>query len=155
MKCNIILYILFLTLLLQSKVFAQPQLWEIYSTSNQPYVNVIVEKYTTDSLYIKSMNQLFVFHQDSIEYLIKKRDSNFGLGFIFGAAAGGIFGATTSSGSEGLIAGIGKGLSIALGAVIGGVVGGVLGLISGADEKYEINKLKPEDKRKLLAGLFN
>jgi hypothetical protein len=155
MKYNIVLYFLFLTILLQNESFAQPQLWEIYSTSNQPYVNVIVEKYTSDSLYIKSMNQLFIFHQDSIEYLIKKRDSNFGLGFLFGAVAGGIFGATTSSVSDGLFSGIGKGLSIALGAVIGGVVGGVIGLVTGADEKYQIDKLKPEVKRKLLDRLFN
>jgi hypothetical protein len=155
MKFNIILFFLFSIIILQNEVFAQPQLWEMYSTSNQPFVNVVVEKYESDSLYLKSMNQLFIFHQDSIEYLIKKRDSNFGLGFIFGAVAGGIFGAKISSGSDGFLSGIGKGLSIVLGSVIGGVVGGGIGLSSGADQKYLLLKLKSEDKRILLNRLFN
>lgn len=155
MKFNIVLFSLFLIIILHNKVFAQPQLWEIYSTSNQPFVNVIVEKYESDSLYIKSMNQLFSLHQDSIQYIIKKRDSNFGMGFLFGSIAGGIFGATTSSDSDGFFSGIGRGLSIVLGAVIGGVVGGVVGLVSGADDKYQLSKLKSEDKRKLLNRLFN
>lgn len=155
MKFSFILFLFISSILLQNELFAQPQLWEIYSTSNQPFVNVVIEKYESDSLYLKSTNQLFIFHQDSVEYLIKKKDSNFGLGFLLGAVAGGILGATTSSNSDGFFSGIGKGLSIVLGTVIGGVVGGVAGLISGADEKYYLSKLKPEDKTKLLKRLFN
>ncbi len=155
MKFNIILFFLFSIIILQNEVFAQPQLWEIYSTSNQPFVNVIVEKYESDSLYIKSMDQLYSLHQDSIEYLIKKRDSNFGLGFLFGAIAGGILGVTTSSDSDGFFSEIGKGLSIALGSVIGGAIGGVIGLVTGDDEEYLLVKLKSEEKRILLNRLFN
>ena len=155
MKFNIILFFLFSVILLQNEVFAQPQLWEIYSTSNQPFVNVIVERYASDSLYIKSMNQLFAIHQDSIEYLIKIRESNFGLGFLIGVIAGGILGATSSSNPDAFFSPIGKGLSIVLGAMIGGVFGGVIGLATGSDDKYQIVKLKSEDKRKLLNRLFN
>jgi hypothetical protein len=155
MKLNFVLSLLFLTLLFPSELFAQPQLWEIYSTSNQPFVNVIVKKYSSDSLYLNSMNNSFILHQDSIAYLIRKRESNFGLGFLFGAAAGGIFGATTSSNSDGLFTELGNGLSVVLGVVLGGVIGGIFGLAAGSDEKYQVGKLKPEAKRKLLDRLFN
>lgn len=143
---------------LQNKIFAQPQLWEIYSISNQPYINVTINKYESDSLYIKSMYQSLVLHQDSIKYLLRKRESNFASGFLFGAIAGGVFGAATSSESDGFydigFSSIGKWLSIVLGAIIGGTFGGVVGLASGADEKYQIEKYTTDDKRKILRRLF-
>jgi hypothetical protein len=89
------------------------------------------------------------------KYLLKRRESNFGSGFLLGAITGGVLGAASSSGSDGFFSGIGGGLSIALGALVGGVLGGVVGLASGADEKYHIEKLNTEDKRKLLNRLFN
>jgi hypothetical protein len=148
------MFFLFSIILLYNNIFAQPQLWEIYSTSNQPFVNVTVDKYESDSLYIKSMNLVFILHQDSIKYLLKSKESNFGLGFLFGAITGGIFGAASTSGSDGFLSGIGNGLSIVFGALVGGTLGGVIGLAGGADEKYQIEKLNPEDKRKLLNRLF-
>ncbi len=160
MKFNIIIFS-FISIyfgFLQTKIFAQPPLWEIYSTSNQPFVNVTVDKYEADSLYIKSNESLFILHQDSIKYLIKKKESNFGLGFLFGAITGGLIGAASSSKSEGFydigFSAMGKGLSIVFGAIIGGVLGGVVGLAAGRDEKYQIEKLNTEDKRKLLNKLF-
>ncbi len=155
MNYKIVLFFFFIIILSHNKIFAQPQLWEIYSTSNQPFVNVIVEKYESDSLYLKSMNQLFILHQDSIEYLIRIRDSNFGLGFLIGALTGGLLGSVSSSDSEGFLSPIGKGLTIVLGIVIGGAIGGVVGLAAGADEKYQLSKLKSEDKTKLLNRIFN
>jgi hypothetical protein len=158
MKFNIIIFIALVTInfcLFTRVVSAQPQLWEIYSTSNQPFINVTVDKYESDSLYIKSTGQIFILHQDSIKYLLKRRESNFGLGFLFGAITGGVLGATSSSGSDGFFSGIGEGLSIALGALVGGVLGGVVGLASGADKKYQLEKLNTEHKRKLLNWLFN
>jgi len=155
MKLNIVKFFIISINFLPNLIFAQPQLWEIYSTSNQPFVNVTVDKYESDSLYIKSMNQLFTLHQDSIKYLLKRKESNFGLGFLFGAIAGGIFGAASSSGSDGFFSEIGKGFSIVFGALIGGTLGGVIGLAAGADEKYQIEKLESEDKRKLLNRLFH
>lgn len=163
MKFNIILLLAIVLInfcLLQEKVSAQPQLWEIYSTSDQPFINVTIDKYESDTLYIKSMDQLFILHQDSIKYFLKKKDSNFGLGFLFGTIAGGILGgAVSSSESDGFydigFSGIGKGLSIVFGALIGGVLGGVVGYATGTYEKYQIDKLNSEGKRKLLNRLFN
>jgi hypothetical protein len=104
------------------------------------------------------MNQLFVLHQDSIKYLLRKKESNFGLGFLFGAIAGGVFGAATSSDSNGSFdfgfSAAGKGLSIVFGALIGGILGGVVGLAAGADEKYQLEKYDTEYKRKILSRLF-
>ena len=101
------------------------------------------------------MIQLFIMNIDSVKYLIKRKDSNFGLGFLFGAIIGGIYGGTSSVGSDEFFSEIGGGFSIVFGALIGGTLGGVLGLASGADEKYEIYKLDSENKKKLLNRLFN
>lgn len=162
MKLNIVVFFFVLLNLgiLQNKTLAQSQLWEIYTTSDQPYINVIVDRYESDSLFIKSNGSLFILHQDSIKYLLKKRESksNFGLGLLFGAIIGGIWGSTFSSGSNGFFSGIRKGLSTlstVLGAIIGGVLGGAIGLASGGDEKYQIEKIKSENKRKLLNKLFH
>jgi len=162
MKLNIIFFFLapIIFYFLQNEIFAQPQLWEIYTTSNQPFVNVTIEKYESDSLYIKSMNQLFILHQDSIKYLLKRNESNFGFGFIIGAVLGGIFGnAISQDGEKGFydlgFSAIGRALSTAFGILIGATLGGLAGLASGADNKYQIQKLNVEDKKKLLNKLFN
>jgi len=143
---------------LQNEISAQSQLWEIYSTSDQPYINVTIDKYESDYLYIKSMNNLFVLHQDSIKSLIMEKKSNFGIGFLIGAVGGGIFGAATASSSnEPYDLGFsdsGESLSIVSGAIIGGILGGIVGLASGADEKYQIEKYSAEGKRKILNKLF-
>src|SRR5438034_284141 len=54
------------TCFLIDTTFAQPQVWEVYSTSDQPFVNVTIEGYRSDTLYMKYMNQLIVLHHDSI-----------------------------------------------------------------------------------------
>ena len=128
MKFNFTVFILISINFLQIEILAQTQQWEIYSTSDQPHINVIIFKYVSDSLYIKSMNQVFVLHQDSIKYLLRKKESNFGLGFLIGAIAGGIFGAATSSSSDEPydmgFSDSGESLSIVSGAIIGGLLGG-------------------------------
>jgi hypothetical protein len=158
MKFNIIVLFIVLINFLQNEIFAQPQLWEIYSISDQPYINVTIDKYESDSLYIKSTDHLFVLHQDSIKYLLREKESNFGLGFLIGAVGGGIFGAAISSSSNEFydmgFSDTGKSLSIVSGAIIGGVLGGIVGLASGADEKYQLEKLTTEHKRALLSRLF-
>ena len=158
MKFNIIVFILISINFLQNEIFAQTQLWEIYSTSDQPYINVTIFKYVPDFIYIKSMNQVFVLHQDSIKYLLRKKESNFGLGFLIGAIAGGIFGAATSSSSDEPydmgFSESGESLSIVSGSIIGGLLGGVVGLASGADEKYYLEYLVTDYKRALLSKLF-
>jgi hypothetical protein len=158
MKFNIIVFVLISINLLQNEILAQTQQWEIYSTSDQSYINVTIFKYVPDSMYIKSMNQVFVLHQDSIKYLLRKKESNFGLGFLIGAIAGGIFGAANSSSSDELydmgFSDYGESLSIVSGALIGGILGGVVGLASGADEKYYLENLSTEHKSILLSKLF-
>jgi len=159
MKMNAIVFILISFNFLQNKISAQSQLWEIYSTSDQPYINVTIYKYELDSLYIKSMDHLFVLNQDSIKCIIMVKNSNFGLGFLVGAVGGGIFGAATSSSSDefydlGFSDG-GESISIVSGALIGGVLGGIIGLASGADEKYQIEQYSAEEKRKILNKLCN
>lgn len=132
---------------------AQPQLWEVYSTSNQPFVNVTIDRFESDSLYMKSMNQVLALYQDSIKYLVRRNASKFGLGFLVGAAMGGIFLGGISH-DDGLFPGLGRGSSIAIGVAIGGALGGAVGLGAGADTKYQIDKLDAEGKRKLLSRLF-
>jgi hypothetical protein len=158
MKLNIIVFVLISINFLQNEIFAQTQLWEIYSTSDQPYINVTIFKYVPDSIYIKLMNQVFVLHQDSIKYLLRKKESNFGLGFLIGAIAGGIFGGATSSSSDEPydmgFSDSGESLSVVSGAIIGGLLGGIVGLASGADEKYYLENLITEHKRALLSKLF-
>ncbi|MGE5859083.1 MAG: hypothetical protein ACM34J_00920, partial [Ignavibacteria bacterium] len=112
---------------MQNEIFAQLQLWEIYTTSNQPFVNVFIDKYESDSLFIKSMNQLFILHQDSVKYALKRNEPNFGIGFIIGAVLGGIFGnAIYQDGEESYDLGfsaIGRLSSTILGIVAGGALG--------------------------------
>jgi len=156
MKFNIIfLFALISFYFLQNKAYAQPQLWEIYSISNQPFVNVTVDKYESDSLYLKYMDQMIVLHQDSIKYLLHRNESNFGLGFLIGAVLGGILGNSASQRSDDLFSGSGRSSSTLFGILIGGAIGGSAGLASGADNKYQVEKLNSEDKRKLLNRIFN
>lgn len=155
MKINFIVSFLFTIIFFQNEIFSQNQLWEIYTISNQPFVNITVDKYESDSLYVKSMGQLFILHQDSIKYLLKRRESYFGLGFLFGSIAGGLLGAASSSGSDGFFSDLGKSLSIISGAIIGGIIGGIGGLAAGADEKYRLDRLTTEKKRELLNNLIH
>ena len=134
-------------------VFAQPQLWEVYSTSSQPFVNVTIERFEADSLHMKFMNGQFALHQDSIAYLLRRNKSKFGLGFLAGAVVGGVAMNQMSQG-DGMFSGLARAPSVALGVVIGGVLGGAVGLGAGADTKYQIQKLNSEDKRTLLGRLF-
>lgn len=151
---NYILFFLFLNLLpFVSDISAQPKLWEIYTSSNQPFVNVTVGQYYSDSLFIKSMDKIIILQQDSIKYLIKRNESKFGLGFLIGSVSGGIIGA--SGGSDGgFFPQIGKATSIVLGFIIGGVIGGIAGLAAGADTEYDFEKIDTETKRNLLRRLF-
>ena len=148
------IFFLIVTCFLANRALAQPPLWEIYSTSNQPFVNVIVDGYRSDSLYIKSMNQLIVLHHDSIRYLIRRNSSKFGIGFILGAIAGGIYGNAISRGSDGPFSELGSLSSVTFGILIGGALGGAIGSVQGIDTKYQIDKLDSETKRKLLTRLF-
>ncbi len=153
MKRNFLL-ILLLQILLSSLAIAQPELWEVYTTSNRPYINVAIEKYESDSLYMKSMNMDFVLHQDSIQYIIQNRKSQFGVGFLFGAVAGGLFSNAMFRGSDNSWFHVDPTATTMLGAVSGGLVGGLLGA-SATKRTIEIGKLKPEEKKKVLKNLFD
>ena len=72
------------------------------------------------------MNQLYILNQDSIKFILKRRESNFGFGFLFGALIGGIYGGASSKGSDGFFSEIGSGLSIVFGVLIGGTLGVLL-----------------------------
>ena len=159
MKPNILILFLFLLnfYFSQNKTFAQPKLWEIYTTSDHPYVNVTVDKYESDSLYLKYMNQLIILHQDSIKYIIHRNKSNFVAGFIIGAVAGGVIvNATYKEEKTGFISlDLGRFPSTVVGIVLGGTLGGLVGAASGADNKYRIDKLDPVTKKQLLDRLLN
>jgi hypothetical protein len=133
---------------------AQPKLWEVYSTSDQPFVNVTIDRYQSDTLYIKSMNQLIALHQDSIKYLLHRNSSQAGLGVLIGAVVGGVTVNAISHGSSGPFSEIGRFPSLTLGALVGGAIGGAIGSAQGSETKYRIDKLDPEGKRKLLNKLF-
>ncbi len=155
MKFIFTVFFLFLIILLQNETLAQEQIWEVYPTSNESLINVTVNKYESDSLYIKSLNQLIILHQDSIKYLIKRRDSQFWVGFLFGAIIGGIVGAAATPEPDTNSSGTGKGLNIFFGAALGGLIGGFFGSSVGSDEKYQLEKLQPDHKRAILNSLFN
>lgn len=142
-----------LTVLLCGNASAQPQLWDVFSISNQPFVNVAIDRYESDSLYLKSMNQVIALHQDSVKYIFQKKSSKAGLGFLIGAAAGGLAMNGISQG-DGLFDGMFRTPSIALGVAIGAGIGGAIGASMGADTRYRMEKLNPEQKRKLLSRLF-
>ncbi|MDL1893450.1 hypothetical protein FBQ87_11270 [Sphingobacteriales bacterium CHB3] len=148
----IFLFVVAVTFISCHRVFAQPQLWEVYSTSSQPFVNVTIERFEADSLHMRFMNQQFALHQDSIAYLLRRNKSKFGLGFLVGAVVGGVAMNQMSQG-DGMFSGMARASSIALGVVIGGGLGGAVGLGAGADTKYQIHKLNSENKRKLLSRL--
>ena len=152
MKSNS-LFLILLTLFLANEGVAQPKLWEVYSVSNQPFVNVVIDRYESDSIYIKSMNQVIVLHQDSIRYLVYRHHPNMAIGFVFGAAAGGFFMSEMSRGSSGLFADVGRTSNILVGVALGGLIGGAVGA-AGNTTRYEIYKMDPAAKKKLLATLF-
>jgi hypothetical protein len=155
MKSQTIFFFLVVCFLARMTVVAQPRLWEIYSTSNQPFVNVIIDKYQSDSLYVKFMDQSIVLHQDSIRYILRRNSSKAGIGFLVGAVAGGLFAAEASRGSShDLFSQLGRGETVTAGIVFGGILGGIIGAGAGTDTRYQIDKLNSEEKRKLLVKLF-
>ncbi|HEX9739960.1 MAG TPA: hypothetical protein VGA29_04225 [Ignavibacteriaceae bacterium] len=155
MKFKIILFLISISFyFLQTKTFAQPQLWEIYTISDQPFINVTVDKYESDSLYIKSAFQLIALHQDSIKYLIKRNESQFGLGFLIGAVLGGVLIGLTADENEGFFSELWRGTATFFGIILGGAIGGIMGLAAGTDTKYNLEKLDSETKRVLLNRLF-
>jgi hypothetical protein len=151
----ILLQICLVTFLFYNSPLAQPQLWEIYSISGQPYVNVTLDKYESDSLYIRFMNQVIALHQDSIKYLIQRKESSFGMGFIVGSVLGGVVMSASVSDSKGLFSDIGRSSATITGVFLGGAIGGLAGLAGGADIKYNLEKLDSEEKRIVLKRLLN
>lgn len=133
---------------------AQPKLWDIYTTSNQPFVNVVVDSYRSDSLYLKSMNQSIVLHRDSIRYIVRRNASQTGLGILAGAVAGGVLVGSISGESDGYFEDYARIMSVTLGIVTGGIVGGVIGAAMGADTRYDFDKVNSEKRRRLLTRLF-
>ncbi len=155
MKYGLVLFLISISIFFQQRIFAQPQLWDIYSVSNQPFVNITVDKYESDSLYLKFMDRAIVLHQDSVKYLVKRNTSKFGIGFLIGAVVGGVFFNTTLQGSNDPLSQFGRLSLTGLGIVVGGTIGGLLGSAQGTDTKYQIEKMNTEEKRKLLSGLFH
>jgi len=147
-------FLLVLACFFQNTASSQPQLWDIYGTSDQPFVNVTADRYESDSLYMKSMNQVFALHQDSIKYLLQRNKSRFGMGFLIGSIVGGVYVNAISQGSDGPFSEMGRGVSTTLGIIIGGSIGGAIGLAQGADTKYQIDRLDSQVKRKLMKRLF-
>lgn len=147
--------ITFLVLILTSAICSQPKLWELYTLTNQPYVNVVIKKYENDSLYLKSENRILVLHQDSIKYLLKRNESHAGLGIIFGAIAGGLVANKVNGDSKGWFSEIGDFTSTILGILVGGVIGGLFGSAIGADTKYDLEKMDYKTKQRLLTRLVD
>ncbi|TAK54362.1 MAG: hypothetical protein EPO24_13230 [Bacteroidetes bacterium] len=148
------IFLLLAACFLESSAVAQPKLWEIYSTSNQPYVNVTVDRYQSDSLYMKFMNQTIVIHQDSIRYIVRKKSSKVGIGLLLGAVGGGLFGGLISGSSpDNRFSDFNDFTMITAGIAVGGVIGGAMGA-AGTDTRYQIDTLDPEKKKELLVKLF-
>jgi hypothetical protein len=147
-------FVLVLLFLLQNSAIAQPRLWDVYSTSDQPFVNVTTDRYESDSLYMRFMDRIIVVHQDSIQYLVQRNESKFGTGFLVGSLVGGVYVSLISRDSDGPFAPMERILSTTLGAVIGGSIGGMVGLSRGADTKYRMDTMDSNVKRKLLNRLF-
>ncbi len=154
MKYGLVLFLISISIFFQQRTFAQPQLWDIYSVSNQPFVNVTVDKYESDSLHIRCTDRLIALHQDSIKYLVKQNRSQWPLGILIGSMAGVIFANILPQQSSATPNEFGSESLTVFGALIGGTIGGVFGLAKGIDAKYQIEKLNTDEKRKLLNGLF-
>lgn len=150
-----IIFVLILTWFLQSEGTAQLQLWDVFSASNQPFTNIVVDRYESDSLYIKSMGHVIVLHQDSIKFLLRKNKSRLAVGVLVGSLAGGLFAnRMVCVDDENPFSGIGSLSFTTLGIVVGGLLGGTVGAGAGADTKFQIAQLNSEGKRKLLSRLF-
>ncbi|MBI3195785.1 MAG: hypothetical protein HYZ34_15160 [Ignavibacteriae bacterium] len=147
-------YIIAILFVVASTSIAQPELWEVYTNSNQPFINVVIDKYESDSVYMKSMNFEIVLHQDSIQYLIMRRESHFGLGFVGGAVVGGILMNVISEKSDNPLANLFRSDETVIGMLGGGMLGGIIGAAGGQDKKFEFRKLDTEEKRELLKRLF-
>jgi len=151
LQLNIIIFIV----IISSTIYSQPELWEVYTISNQPYINVIIDKFEYDSLYLKTENRIIALHQDSIKYILKRNESHAGLGIILGALAGGLVANKIKSDSDGWFSDIGDFSSTIWGILIGGLVGGLIGTASGADTRYDIENMDYKTKHNLLLRLFN
>lgn len=140
---------------LSSAIYSQPELWEVYTLTNQPFVNVVIDKYRNDSLYLKSSDRIIVLHQDSIKCLVKRNESHIGLGIILGSITGGLLANKVNGDSEGWFSDINDYGSTILGILIGGLVGALSGSAAGTDTMFDIEKMDYEKKQILLSKLFN
>jgi outer membrane lipoprotein SlyB len=103
---------------------------------------------------MKAMNMDLVLHQDTIQYIIQNRKSQFGAGFLFGAVAGGLFMNAMFRGNENSWIKTDPYAATVLGGMGGGLIGGLMGAAA-TKRTIEIGKLKPDEKRKVLKNLFN
>ncbi len=118
---------------------AQPTLWNIQTTDNQPYTNVMLDRFSGDTLYVNGMGQTFPIPLKSIYlmHLHKKPQSYIGpginIGMIGGWGAGYYYGYSMEQNPE---------LRRASGTVLGFIgftVGGFIGAIIGSGSTSQDN----------------
>jgi hypothetical protein len=152
------IYFLFLIWFLFTKnVGAQTPLWDIFTISNQPYSNVVLDTLKQDTLQVKVLGRIYKIPVDSIATLKSERDSQAGIGVVFGVLSGAIIGfnlggksASNGTPADGLGEIIGSMFGLFMGSLLGGIVGGGVGSKIGGDKFYNFRKRSYSKKLEIL-----
>lgn len=156
-------YCIILISTFSTTVFAQSNIWDVYSLHNQPYVNVTLARLDNETLYVHSFGETYPIQIDSIQ-MIKRTSpgsSHALAGFLLGMAGGGLAGNIISRASgnhEGLFASWGKEYSAFFGTGAGMLLGGIFGSAVGAGlkpkETYPFANRTYAEKVELLQKLL-
>jgi len=151
----------FPVLILINTLHSQAHTWYIFTLSDQPYSNVVLDTLKNDTLQVKVFGKFYKIPVDSIATFRRERESYTGAGVTLGVLSGLIIGGVAGSNAghdKSPFEGIGNALgSIAgsiLGALVGGIIGGSVGSGLGNDEIYNFRQKKKDEKNTILKGLI-
>lgn len=159
-----IIFPVLLLLSISANLFGQIQIWEILSTSNQPYKNVVLDKISNDTLFVNAFGNTYPLDVDSIKYLKRERDTKSypRIGVLLGMIGGGIIGnhvSRNSANDKGLFSEKRNNLDIffgtGLGMILGGIFIGAAGSGIDADEYYNFERMNHNQKIKVLEKIVN
>ncbi len=140
---------------------AQPQRWRIFTTSGQPYPEVILYRLADDTLLVKTLGNVYPLPVDSIQSLTRERESFSGFGLILGMLAGGVVGnqvAENAATDKGMLNGLSKAMgsifNTGTGIILGGILGYAVGSSTGSDEVVNLSNEDLIEKKKILMELI-
>ncbi len=141
------LFSFFILLVNTNLLFAQKQIWDIFTVEDQPYSGVVLSKIVNDTLIVKSTGNEYKIAISSIKILKRERKSKTGISTLAGIVSGGVLmyfignkKAEEQSKFPIDLSDLSVGFSTGLGMIGGGITGYLVGTGLSADEESNFSK---------------